>query len=130
MKIVKEDRDKENYFDILREFFNNEGMMWLMLYFLDRENLMTHGGAASSGWLTEKGEEFFTLLEEVIKDCDNLYKPGTEVIDIKSGNKGYVSFDEELLPNTITVQFNPKNPNGVTAISYSLQNIENKIKLV
>jgi hypothetical protein len=61
-------------------------------------------------------------------------KPGVRVIDIDSGVEGYVSHSKDIVPNNITVEFEPsvvmssKNLN-VAAISYPISDIENRIKL-
>lgn len=61
-------------------------------------------------------------------------KPGVRVIDIESGVEGYVSYNRDIVPDNITVEFEPsvvvssKNLN-VAAISYPISDIENRIKL-
>jgi hypothetical protein len=61
-------------------------------------------------------------------------KHGTRVVDIESGVEGYVSYNRDIVPNNITVEFEPsvvmssKNLN-IAAISYPISDIENRIKL-
>jgi hypothetical protein len=61
-------------------------------------------------------------------------KPGVRVIDIESGVEGYISYNRDIVPNNITIEFEPivvmssENLN-IAAISYPISDIENRIKL-
>ena len=61
-------------------------------------------------------------------------KSGVRIIDIESGVEGYVSYDRDIVPNSITVEFEPSvvmssRNLGVAAISYPISVIENRVKL-
>lgn len=61
-------------------------------------------------------------------------KPGVRVIDIELGIEGYVSYNKDIVPNNITVEFEPSlvcsnKDIKVAAISYPIYDIENRIKL-
>lgn len=46
----------------------NEGLTWLLWYWLDDKGLTKHGGNVSGCWLTEKGYEALQMLNEWIDD--------------------------------------------------------------
>jgi hypothetical protein len=66
-------------------------------------------------------------------------KPGVRVIDIESSVEGYVSYNRDIVPNNITVEFDPSIlsthlsmlglDDSIRAISYPISDIENRIKL-
>lgn len=51
--------------DAIDALFPNERMRYLVAYEADRAELTEHGGNVSGAWLTEKGEQWLTLLDRV-----------------------------------------------------------------
>jgi hypothetical protein len=47
---------------------DNEGLSWLLWYWLDDKGLTEHGGNVSGCWLTTKGYEVLQMLNEWIDD--------------------------------------------------------------
>jgi hypothetical protein len=47
---------------------DNEGLYWLLWYYLDDKGLTEHGGNVSGCWLTTKGYEVLVMLNEWIDD--------------------------------------------------------------
>ena len=65
--------NKESHCDYWKRYraecdkvFNSEGAEYFMWYWLDNMELTEHGGSVP-GWLTEKGKEVLSDLEEILK---------------------------------------------------------------
>ena len=56
-----EDRDKAMYLELPKKI-QDDGMQWLMCYFVNQLHLIEHGGGVMASWLTGKGSEVLAAL--------------------------------------------------------------------
>lgn len=58
----------DDHRDQLKEWVADEGIEYLLLYWLYRMGLTAHGGSVGGGWLTDKGKAVLAGLEREAED--------------------------------------------------------------
>ncbi len=60
--------DHEAAYLALPKWIPDDGIMFLVLYWLDRQSLIEHGGGVLGSWLTDKGKETLEALRREAPD--------------------------------------------------------------
>jgi len=74
MRLLRDMHDDHDVWDAkwkeLDELFPNDGIRYLVYYYLDNLELTEHGGSVP-GWLTEKGKQVLFDIEQTLNEQDD-----------------------------------------------------------